>query len=253
MSQLAELGLRKGRAEPVSKRQRKKDQNKSRSKDSSGDKQTEIMKQVVQLLLRHEDTLHVLTMEHEFVVHLHPGAVSLLPLLLKQTQEFQRGDSTVSLRHTLALLMVETVLERLEKLHQAPAEESWFKACLETNLINADRTMPFLYWCPKNMKMLPSKDKSMQIGEVLHNYQSIVRIMKQDEETTLRFHSLTKMKAEEARAILFLWTVRSRSNGELWHHLKALCYHSSWQRGLASLRPQNQQRSGLAKQLQQQL
>jgi hypothetical protein len=157
----------------------------------------------------------------------------------------------LTLRHSLALVLIETVTDRLTKLQQVPNTEAMFKDCLALNLIDADRNMPFQFWCPKAQKLLPSKVRSLPLAEVLHTMNSLVRIMKDDGAVTLRFHALTKLnKAEDTKTVPFLWTVRCRENGEVWSLLQTLCYHSVWRLARASLRAQNQQRSNLAKQIQ---
>lgn len=251
-SQMKELGLNKDNAElqQQTKRQKRKESTKRSPPTSDKSNTNELIQCMVKLLLRHEDTLHVLLQEHEFVLHLSPGEGSIIPLLLQQSQQWQQTKPQMSLRHTLATTLMETVIERLDKLQQAPVTTQLFQDCVQCHIVNEDRNMPFLYWCPKAQKLLPSKDKSLEIKEVLHTLNGIQRILKEDSEATLRFHSMTKMQtAAPDKALPFLWTVRSRSNGEIWHLLHSSCFHSIWQLVRLTMRPQTQQRSGLAKQV----
>ena len=251
-SQMKELGLNKDKDSPQqAKRQKRKEPHKRSPPSSDASKTQELIQSMAKLLLRHEDSLHVLLQEHEFVLHLSPGEGSILPLLLQTSQQWQKQRPQQSLRQTLAMALMETVIERLDKLQQAQVTTQLFQDCVQYHIVNADRNMPYLYWCPKAQKLMPSKDKSLEIKEVLHTLNGIHRILKEDPEATLRFHSMIKMQtADQAKALPFLWTVRSRSNGEIWHLLRSLCFHSIWQLVRLTLRPQTQQRSGLAKQVQ---
>ena len=185
------------------------------------------------------------------MLHISPGEGSILPLLLTQSQQWQQQKPPQGLRHTLATTLMETVIERLDKLQQAPVTTQLFQDCVQYHIVNEDRKMPYLCWCPKAQKLMPSKDTSLEIKEVQHTLGGILRILKEDPEATLRFHSMIKMhNADQDKALPFLWTVRSRSNGEIWHLLHSLCFHSIWQLVRLTMRPQTQQRSGLAKLVQ---
>lgn len=255
--QMTDLGLDSDNKEnkgASNKRHKRQTTPLQHSSDHQRKDQTELLRSLARLCLRHEDTLNVLLVEHQYILHITPGDGSALPILLQKTMEWKQNSQQqpITLRHSLALALVETVAARLTTLQQAPNTEEMFKECLALNLIDADRNMPFQFWCQKAQKLLPSKERSMPLAEVLHTMNSLVRIMKDDGNVTLRFHALTKMTSEEkVKTVPFLWTIRCRENGEVWSLLQTLCFHSVWRLARASLRAQNLQRSNLAKQIQQ--
>ena len=180
-----------------------------------------------------------------------PGEGSLLPILMACHKEWQTGSKLQTLRHTMALKVITTLKERLDKLQQAPASADVVQDCIRYNLIDAKQQMPYLRWDQSTQQLVPSKEPPLAIGEVGKLLQTILLILQSESEITLRFHALSKLQMEEApaRAVPFLWTVGSRTQGELWNHLRKLSYHSVWQLVRLTLRPQNQQRTSLAKQL----
>ena len=99
---------------------------------------------MAKILLRHEDSLHVLLQEYEFVLWIQPGEGSLLPILMACHLEWQKGCKTISLRHSMALRTIETLKDRLDKLQQAPASADVVKDCIKFHLIDANQMMPFL-------------------------------------------------------------------------------------------------------------
>ena len=210
-----------------------------------------MVKVMAKILLRHEDTIHVLLQEMEFVLFLKPGEGSLLPILMACHKEWQEGPKTHTLRHTMALTMISTLKERLDRLQGAPASADVVKDCIRFNLIDASQQMPYLRWDANHHQLVPSKESPLPIGEVSKILQSILLILQSETEITLRFHALSKLQMEESegKAIPFLWTVGSRTQGELWNLLRKISYHSVWQLVRLTLRPQNQQRTNLAKQL----
>lgn len=248
--QLRSLGIKDEDETKPNKRPRRKEHSGSSTKSSDPD-----LKQMVQVMakivMRQEDTINVLLQEFEFVLYLQPGEGSLLPTLINCHRTWQNSDKSQSLRHTMALTMVETLKERLDKLVQAPVTAEVFQDCVKYNLINSNREMPYLRWDVGSQQLVPSKEKALPIGEVQNILMNILKILQQEPEITLRFHALTKLQQEDAsqRSIPFLWTVGHRTQGELWNLLRTVSFHSIWQLVRLTLRPQTQQRSALTKQL----
>ena len=119
--QLQSLGIKDEEEAKPNKRQRRKEHSVSTSASSDN---TKAMVQVMaKILLRHEDSLHVLLQEYEFVLWIQPGEGSLLPILLARHVAWQKSDKSTSLRHSMALCMIETLKERLDILQKAPASE----------------------------------------------------------------------------------------------------------------------------------
>lgn len=247
--QLRSLGIKEEDTNEPNKRPRRKERSDSNSTASD---HTKAMVQVMaKILLRHEDSLHVLLQEYEFVLWIQPGEGSLLPILMACHLEWQKGCKTISHRHSMALRTIETLKDRLDKLQQAPASADVVKDCIKFHLIDANQMMPFLRWDAGAQQLLPTKDKPLPIGEVSRIIQTIHQILQSEPEITLRFHSLSKaqLAEETGKAVPFLWTVGSRTQGELWNLLRTVSYHSIWQLVRLTLRPQTQQRTALAKQL----
>ena len=248
--QLRSLGIKDEEEVKPNKRPRRKER--STSTAASTDPDLRNMVQVMaKIVLRQEDTINVLLQEFEFVLYLQPGEGSLLPTLIQCHRTWQNSDRSKTLRHTMALTMVETLKERLDILVQAQVTAEVFQDCVKYNLINANREMPYLRWDAGAQQLVPSKEKALPIGEVQNIIQNILKILQSEPEITLRFHSLTKLQQEDAsqKSIPFLWPVGHRTQGELWNLLRTVSFHSIWQLVRLTLRPQTQQRSTLTKQL----
>ena len=247
--QLQSLGIKDEDDAKPNKRPRRKER--STSTSTSSDNTKAMVQVMAKILLRHEDSLHVLLQEYEFVLWIQPGEGSLLPILMACHLEWQKGSKSTSLRHSMALCMIETLKERLDKLQKAPASADVVQDCIKFHLIDANQMMPFLRWDAGAQQLLPTKDKPLPIGEVSRIIQTIHHILQSEPEITLRFHSLSKaqMAEESGKAVPFLWTVGSRTQGELWNLLRTVSFHSIWQLVRLTLRPQTRQRTALAKQL----
>ena len=248
--QLKSLGIKEDEEAKPNKRQRRKDR--SDSTTASTDTNNKAMMQVMaKILMRHEDTINVLLQEHEFVLFLQPGEGSLLPVLLECHKTWQQGDRSQTLRHTMALCMIETLLDRLDKLQKAQPSADVVQDYIKYNLIDENQQMPYLRWDTNPQQLVPTKENPLPIGEVRRIINTIHQILKSEKDITLRFHSLSKAKTEDpqGKAVPFLWTVGSRTQGELWNLLRTVSFHSIWQLVRLTLRPQTQQRSSLTKQL----
>ena len=252
--QLLALGISDSKENGQNKRQKRKERQKPPSSASSP-ASNDMLVLLARMALRQEANMMALLQESEFIIHMAPGQASLLPLLMKTHQNWKEGPKTQPLRHCMTLRVMETVLERLEKLYQSQTTEEVFVECAKFGLIDTNRAMPYLRWDQSARKLTPSKEKALPIGEVRKTMQNVVRILQTDHLVVLRFHAMTKVPQEEAPAktIPFLLTIGSRTNGELWNILHSISYHSIWQLALSTLRPQTQQRSNLGKQLQKML
>ena len=173
--QLQSLGIKDEEEAKPNKRPRRKEHTASTSASSDS---TKAMVQVMaKILLRHEDSLHVLLQEYEFVLWIQPGEGSLLPILMACNLAWQKGSKSTSLRHSMALCMIETLKERLDKLQKAPASEDMVQDCIKYHLIDANQMMPFLRWDAGAQQLLPTKDKPLPIGEVSRIIQTIHLIL----------------------------------------------------------------------------
>jgi hypothetical protein len=248
-TQLESLGITPETEDKPNKRPRRKAS--ASTTGSTDDQMKNMMRTMARIILKHEDSIHMLLQEFQFVLFLQPGEGSLLPVLLACHQTWLKGDRTRSLRHTMALCAMETVKDRLDKLKNAPASADVVQDCIRFNLIDSNRQMPFLRWDASAQKLVPSKEKPLPIGEVSRIIDTIVQILQSEPEITLRFHALSKLQAEDAsgKTIPFLWAVGNRTQGELWNLLRTVSFHSIWQLARLTLRPQTQQRTALAQQL----
>lgn len=252
-SQLKQLGLSdEDGSKP--KRARRKEAARPNSEASSR-QPNEAIQLLIRLALRHEDSINVLMQEFQFTLFISPGEGSLFPTLLQTHQAWKANPSNLTLRHTMALKTVETLLERLTALQNSPVESQRFQECLQYQWINTDKVMPFLRWDASKQQLLPSKDKGLELGEVHHTVTQIHRILQAEPQLTLRFHALSNLKntTTPTTSIPWLWTVGHQADGALWHLLRSISFHAVWQLVRASLRPQTQQRSQIAQQLQKQL
>ena len=249
--QLQSLGIKPEAEDKPNKRPRRKDRGSSTT-GSTDDQTLNLMKTMARIILKHEDSIHVLLQEFQFVLFLQPGEGSLLPVLLACHQTWQKGDRNQSLRHSMALCAMKTAKDRLDKLKEAPASADVVQDCIRFNLIDQNRMMPYLRWDAGQKQMVPSKEKPLPIGEVSRILDTIVQILQSEPEIRLRFHALSKLQSEDTsgKTIPFLWTVGHRTQGELWNLLRTVSFHSIWQLVRLTLRPQTQQRSTLAKQLE---
>ena len=84
----------------------------------------------------------------------------------------------------------------------------------------------------------------------MKNLQAILRLM-EDSQVTVRFHSLRKMDKDVTPqgTLPWIWTISTQVNGELWHQVQSMCYHSIWQLIQVQVKPQSQGRSSLAQAL----
>jgi hypothetical protein len=252
--QLKALGVSDKQEEAQNKRPRRKDRQRPPSMASSP-ASTDMLQILARMALRQEANMMALLQESEFIIHMAPGQASLLPILLKTHQEWKAGSKSQPLRHCMTLRLMESILERLERLYQSQPSGEVFLECIKHNLIDSNRTMPYLRWDQSARKLTPSKEKALPIGEVRTTMQNVVRILQTDHQVVLRFHAMTKLSQEEAPAktVPFLLTIGNRTHGELWNQLHSISYHSIWQLALCTMRPQTQQRSNLGKQLQKML
>jgi hypothetical protein len=234
--QMQQLGLNKPDHRSRDKKRPKTGDNRPdrQSKSSSTTEvPTDLLQQLVRLTLRHEDSINCLMQESQFMVHMSPGKGSIVPHLLKASQTWHAStDKTISLRHHLALTMMQTLEMRLKKLCEATPTEDLFVDCMKYHLIcnDNDRTMPYLRWSPKTQSLHPTETPGLPILEVQRTLSNVLRIMS-DPLVTLRFHALKKQKegGEQKEAIPWLWTVSMRTAPELWCELRHLSYHSIWQ------------------------
>ena len=143
-SQLQSLGIKDEEKDQPNKRPRRKDRSVSTSA-TSADAQA-LMKVMAKLILRHEDTIHVLLQEYEFVLWIQPGEGSLLPVLMACHQEWQKSAKSQSLRHTMALKTIETLRDRLDRLQKAQPSADVVQDCIKYHLIDANQMMPYLRW-----------------------------------------------------------------------------------------------------------
>eukprot|EP00435_Cladocopium_sp_Y103_P055446 s1325_g18.t1 len=243
--QLAALGISKDAQTSVKRpRHSKAQQGKNRESMPSYE---DLLQMVARLALRTEDSVNQLLQDHQYVLHLHPGPGSLIPTMLAASQAWHQGDRSTPLRHHLVVLMINTLLERLEKLAQTKTDDPAWIESLQYHIVDSQGQMPFLRWDSKSRTLVPSKEASLPMGQVIKSLKVIQRLI-QDSTTTLRFHSLVKISEDKQdRSIPWLWMISSRNNPEAWNEVRSLCFHSSWQLIRLQIRPQGTERSTLAK------
>jgi hypothetical protein len=97
---------------------------------------------LTRLVLKDEDSLNTMLQDSEFLLHMSPGAGSIIVLL----QKSQRNKE-VPLRHVLATTIMKTLEHRLATLFAAEPTTELYKERMENHLITngAERTMPSTY------------------------------------------------------------------------------------------------------------
>lgn len=85
---------------PTKKRPRSNQSSSHRDRRDNNNNQP--LQMVAKLVLRQEATLSVLTVEHQFVLHMGTGAEGVIPSLMSQSQEWhQTTAKRMPLRHQL--------------------------------------------------------------------------------------------------------------------------------------------------------
>lgn len=234
---------------PVNKRPRS-NQNPSQ-KDRRDGNQNRLLQLMARLMLRQEATLAVLTVEHQFVLHMGTGAEGAIPTLMAQSQEWRQATAKrMPLRHQLVCCMMKQYHQRVVKLTSSAPDSDFFKACVKQGLLTNEKTLPYLTWCQKQKKLIPN-GKVLTAEELLQILQEMEKLL-EDPAVTLRFHALRKLTAEANQVpqmIPWLWAISSRTNASLWRLIQKLCFHGAWQLLQIRLKPQSLQRSALANQI----
>ena len=97
------------------------------------------------------------------------------------SRTWHNGDKTVSLR--LALTLVKTLAERLNKLVNAEPTAELFTECVKLHLISNDkeRTMPFLRWNAQQRCLQPNNTPGLPVQAVEKSLTNIIRLMEDAE------------------------------------------------------------------------
>lgn len=219
-------------------------------------KMSQWMQTMTKMILRHEDSLNLMQSDCQFLLHTGFHADGVIPILLKNSTTWNAQDPqsrTEPLRQLLARTMMETMLDRLKRLHQADEKSDLLQQCLKSHLILEDKTMPYLMWDPKNKTLIPSRTKALPIQEVMQDLTQMVAILAQH-QVVLRFHSLRKidqlLTKHTQNAVPWLWTISLRGEGaKLIELVQKYAFHSSWQLICTRIKMQTQARSQMAKDL----
>eukprot|EP00435_Cladocopium_sp_Y103_P050625 s2661_g15.t1 len=240
--QLLGLGLIK----PKEERQPNKRHKGPRSPPSSKpNPSTDLVRKMAQLLIRHEDAIQAQLSQQQFILHFGLGQGSIVPTLMELSKAWhQSTEKTVPLRHHLALSMMQVLLERLQKLELAQPTDALIRDCHKYHIVDSNQLMPYLQWSPKDKCLQPTQDKALSIQQVVKNVQNIIRLMSEP-GTTVRFHSL-KRPESATTSVPWLWMVSQQHAPELWHCLREMSWHASWQLIQVRIKPQTVQRSPLA-------
>eukprot|EP00434_Breviolum_minutum_P009332 symbB.v1.2.008225.t1/scaffold497.1/size195672/7 len=191
-----------------------------------GPESTQLLKAMMTLLLRHEDSIKCLNLDMEYMVHLNPGPGSILGELMTASKDWTNlKEKTAPLRHHLVVTMIDLLLQRFTTLTEAQPESELHQRALQYMLLDTSNQCPFLSWSPEKKQLIKSKTPALPMAEVLKTIQEIKECL-QDCRVTLKFHSLRKMSNETDKAVPFLWTVSHRVAPNLWHLLQRLAFHS---------------------------
>ena len=247
--QMTKLGLSAKDGPPAKKHKLSKGPPANKHSKPSYD---DLLEMVAKLALRTESSLHALLQEHQFLLHINPGPGSIIPVMMEGTKQWHQTDKKLPLRHHVVVLMMDTLRSRAETLMKSDPKEAAWKDAMKMHLLNETGQMPYLRWDPSTRQLRPSQEATLSMEEVVRAVQNICRLV-QDPTTTLRFHSLTKPKDQQDKAVPWLWLLSSRNQPETWAEVHRLCFHSIWQLIRSQIRPQSADRTALAKGIQQQL
>eukprot|EP00435_Cladocopium_sp_Y103_P074526 s151_g49.t1 len=136
-------------------------------------------------------------------------------------------------------------------LEKAQPTDALIQDCHKYHIVDSNQLMPYLQWSPKDQCLQPTPDKALSIQQVVKNVQNIIRLMA-DQSTTLRFHSLKRPETAKS-SVPWLWMVSTQHAPELWHCLREMSWHASWQLIQVRIKPQTVQRSPLAQDIHQML
>lgn len=223
----------------------------NQSKHPTAESLVETIQLLKRLVLQHEDSINAQLTEAQFLIHFNMGEGSIVQDMFQASKDWQQlQEKTVPLRHHLVKVMMGILHQRLTLLANAAPTDAIRTDCAKYHLVNAQGQMPYLAWNPQTKMLEPTKDKPLDLQETLRCINNIIRLL-EEPQVTVRFHSLKRSEGVPTQAVPWLWVVSMRSNPELWHEVKTLCYHSSWQLIMARIKPQGHQRSNLAQRLSQ--
>lgn len=235
---------------PPSRRNPRRNNN---QRDQEADQDTNLVRMLSRLVIRHEDTLNVLLQQQQFILHLKGGTGSLIPQMMKSSMEWhQAQEKTQALRQRLAHLLFTTLLQRAQLLLQAKPEDEIFQNGMKNLLLTEQHTFPYLTWCQKSRRLILSKDKALE-KEELYNLLQQLSDLSANNDHILRFHTMKKVPAEQTPAenSSFPWMLTTSHT--MFPVLQRLCYHSIWLLVAVDVKKQSLVRSPLAKQIDQQL
>ena len=247
-----QLGILKIQPKEEQSNKRHKPSREAKANRRSKPSYDELLEMVAKLALRTESSLNALLQEHQFLLHINPGPGSILATMMEGTQKWHQSNKALPLRHSLVVLMMETLRIRAEALMAADPKDAAPKEAVKMHLVTETGQMPYLRWDPTDRMLKPSSEATLSMEETIRGVQNICRLV-QDPTTTLRFHSLVKPKEQQDRSIPWLWMLSSRNQPEAWAEIHRLCFHSIWQLIRCQIRPQAADRSALARSIQQTL
>ena len=150
------------------------------------------------LVLRHERDVQALLSQCSFIMFLGTSQESILSLLMKKSLDWKQAKTVeLPLRVVLLKFILNTMLERAQKISACSKKDPLWAASLKSNLILEDGSWPFLIWNSqtKALEVQPKK-KAITMEDMLTELQEIITMTSKD-KAIVRFHSLKSPQGQE--------------------------------------------------------
>lgn len=151
------------------------------------------MKALTKLVVRHEDTLNVITSDFQFLAFLGQQRDGIIPLMVEESKKWHAApEKSNPLRQHLLMLAMGQLTIRLKALAEADTNSPLFQECFKHHLTGQDKRMPYLTWDPEAKLLVPTKTQPVAISMVIRDMEQIKTIL-QENLVVLRFHSLKRL------------------------------------------------------------
>ena len=174
--------------------------------------------------------------------------------LLRKTAEQWHNQSTqgssslrTPLRQLLLQKLFQDLMDRIQKLLDAPEGSELMQKAMDAMILLPDRTFPYLEWNPVKKALQVSKKTPLSLNKMHQNCTEMLDMLS-DPSIIQRFHALPVK--ENSNVAPWRLQVSLRADRP-WELLQALASSSVWTLMATSLKPHSRMQSPLALQLEQ--
>ena len=174
--------------------------------------------------------------------------------LLRKTAEQWHNQSTqgssslrTPLRQLLLQKLFQDLMDRIQKLLDAPEGSELMQKAMDAMILLPDRTFPYLEWNPIKKALQVSKKTPLSLNKMHQNCTEMLDMLS-DPSIIQRFHALPVK--ENSNVAPWRLQVSLRADRP-WELLQALASSSVWTLMATSLKPHSRMQSPLALQLEQ--